>query len=108
LSDKPLPLGENVDNKPTGQDDTLPEKKIRYPLSSLDLPEEKKIAYVKENINPTFPSISLDLGTVNLNVENTQSRKIIKIQKGIKSKQTISSPLEVKLLQADPISLGVK
>jgi hypothetical protein len=96
-----LPLGESVNDDPIGQGGMLPEKKIKCPLSSSDLQEKKKVAYVKGNNNLAVPSTSSDDKTVNLNVENSQKgmefKKRIKIQKGIKPKQADPVSSEVKL-----------
>jgi hypothetical protein len=104
LSDKPLPLGESVDDNPTGQDGMLPEKKIKRPLSSSDLLEEKKVFYVKGNNTLAILSESSDAKVTVLNVENSQKgmkfKKTFKIQKGIKSKQAdpVSSKIQLKQL----------
>jgi hypothetical protein len=69
-------------------------------LSSPDLPEEKKIAYVKGNNTLAILSASSDAGVAVLNVENPQKglefKKTFKIRKGVKSKQ------------ADPVSSGIQ
>jgi hypothetical protein len=111
FSDKSLPLGESVDDNPIGQDGILPEKKIKRPLSSSDLPEEK-IAYVKGNNNLAILSRSSDVRAVNLNVENSQKgmefKKINKIRKGVKPKQSDFVSSEVKLKQLTSSFPGVR